>query len=157
MMKVLMVCLGNICRSPIAEGILRNIAEEKGLDIKVDSAGFESYHSGETPDPRAVLTAKSHNIDISNIRSRLFKYEDFKKFDKIYVMDRNNYEDVMSVAKTDEDRAKVDYILNLVYPNENRSVKDPYYGGMNGFENIFRELELGCEAICLQYLCRKNR
>ena len=156
-MKILMVCLGNICRSPMAEGILRKKVEEKGLGIEVDSAGFESYHSGESPDPRAVLTAKSHSVEISNIRSRVFKYSDFKKFDKIYVMDRNNYEDVMSVARTDEDRSRVDYILNLVYPNENRSVKDPYYGGMNGFENVFRELELSCEVICTQYLCEKNR
>lgn len=152
MMKILMVCLGNICRSPMAEGILRKKSEERNLNIIVDSAGFESYHSGERPDPRAILTAKNHNVDISNIRSRVFRYEDFEKFDKIYVMDKWNYEDVISVSKTDADRMKVDFFLNLVYPNENRSVPDPYYGKVDGFEEVFHELNLGCEIICCNYM-----
>ena len=152
MLNVLMVCLGNICRSPMAEGILRKKVEERGLNITVDSAGFEPYHSGDRPDPRAVLTAKNNGVDISNIYSRIFLYEDFQKFDKIYVMDKWNYNDVISVAKTDSDRMKVDYFLNLLYPNENRAVPDPYYGKMNGFEEVFDELNAGCEVICSEFI-----
>ncbi|MDL2315338.1 low molecular weight phosphotyrosine protein phosphatase [Bacteroidales bacterium OttesenSCG-928-C19] len=155
-MKILMVCLGNICRSPMAEGILRKKAQEKKLDIKVDSAGFESYHSGEQPDPRAILTTKKHGVDITNIRSRVFRYEDFNDFDKIYVMDKWNYEDVMSVAKTNEDRAKVDFFLNLITPDKNESVGDPYYGKVDGFEEVFQLLDIGCDIICTEFIRNKK-
>ncbi len=148
-----MVCLGNICRSPMAEGILRHKAKEKGLHIEVDSAGFEPYHSGDCADSRAIATAKKYGIDINDIRSRTFKYEDFKKFDKIFVMDNRNYTDVMRVAKSDTDRQKTDFILNITHPGENRMVPDPYYGGNTGFENVFEMLDRACEKFCEKAAC----
>ena len=151
-MKILMICLGNICRSPLAEAILRQKAKCYGLDIEVDSAGFEYCNVGMSPDPRSREVACRHNVDISGIRSRLFKYSDFEYFDMIYVMDKNNYQDVMSMAKTNEDRSKVDFILNEVYPGENRYVKDPYYGGSQGFEIVFEQLNEACEAICRKFM-----
>ena len=147
-MKILMICLGNICRSPLAEGILRSKAMEYGLDFEIDSAGFEYCNVGMSPDSRAVAVGRKYGIDITGIRSRLFEYADFQYFDRIYIMDRNNYNDVMAMAKTDEDREKVDYILNEVYPGENRYVKDPYYGGTDGFETVFKQLDEACDAIC---------
>ena len=151
-MKILMICLGNICRSPLAEAILRQKAEGYGLDIEVDSAGFEYCNVGMSPDPRSREVACRHNVDISGIRSRLFKYSDFEYFDMIYVMDKNNYQDVMSMAKTNEDRSKVDFILNEVYPGENRYVKDPYYGGNQGFEIVYEQLNEACEDICRKFM-----
>ena len=151
-MKILMICLGNICRSPLAEAILRKKAEGYGLDIEVDSAGFEYCNVGMSPDPRSREVACRHNVDISGIRSRLFKYSDFEYFDTIYVMDKNNYQDVMSMAKNNEDRSKVDFILNEVYPGENRYVKDPYYGGNQGFEIVYEQLNEACEAICRKFM-----
>ena len=147
MVKVLMVCLGNICRSPMAEGILRHKAEELGLNIEVDSAGFESFHTGDKPDQRAIMTAKKYGVDISNLRARVFRYDDFKNFDYIYVMDKNNYRDVIDCARTEDDKKKVDLILNTIFPNENRIVPDPYYGGISGFENVFELLYSACAEI----------
>ncbi len=152
-----MVCLGNICRSPMAEGILREKSKEKKLDIYVDSAGFEAYHSGDMPDSRAIAVAKKHGVDISSIRSRLFRYADFEEFDYIYVMDKYNYSDVISMAQTQEDKQKVNLILNAVYPNENRVVPDPYTGGISGFENVFNLLDAACEEICNQLINNYRR
>ena len=147
-MKILMVCLGNICRSPLAQGIL----ESKNSGIFVDSAGFESYHQGDPPDMRAQRTARNHGIDISKQRQRSFKVEDFDIFDKIYVMDSMNYYDVSREARYgSKDMEKVDYILNEIYPGENRSVPDPYYGGADGFEKVYEMLDLACEKIVNKY------
>ena len=146
-MKILMICLGNICRSPLAQGIL----ESKNSGIFVDSAGFEAYHQGDPPDERAQRTAKKHGIDISKQRQRLFKVEDFDIFDKIYVMDAMNYHDVSRVARNKKDMEKVDYILNEIYAGENRSVPDPYYGGQDGFEKVYAMLDLACDEIVSKY------
>ena len=146
-MKILMICLGNICRSPLAQGIL----ESKNSGIFVDSAGFESYHQGDPPDTRAQRTARNHGIDISMQRQRLFRVEDFDIFDKIYVMDSVNYLDVAHVARNDKDMEKVDYILNEIYPGKNRSVPDPYYGGQDGFEKVYEMLDLACNQIVSKY------
>ncbi len=150
-MNVLMICLGNICRSPLAEGILKKKVEEKKLPIKVDSAGFTALHQGSHADRRAIATAERHGVDISNIFSRLFTYDDFQNFDHIFVMDYGNYADVIRKARTAEDRQKVDYILNTIHPNQNREVPDPYYGGESGFENVFSMLDEACEKICELY------
>ncbi len=142
-----MVCLGNICRSPLAEGIIRDKAEKSGLEVVADSAGTAAYHVGEPPDQRSMEVAKKHNIDISNQRARQFEVRDFDAFDRIYVMDKNNYEDVIALATSTEDAEKVDLILNAVNPGENRSVPDPYYGGKDGFDKVYSMLEESCSAI----------
>ena len=147
-MKILMVCLGNICRSPLAQGVL----ESKNSGIFVDSAGFEAFHQGDPPDTRAQRTARNHGIDISGQRQRLFRVEDFDKFDKIYVMDEMNYRDVSREARYGSgDMEKVDYILNEIYPGENRSVPDPYYGGQDGFEKVYEMLDAACDRIVSKY------
>lgn len=140
-MKVLMVCLGNICRSPLAEGILRHKAQKKNLDIKVDSAGTASYHVGEAPDPRSQETALENNINISGLRGRQFQTRDYDDFDKILVMDSSNYQNVISLARNQADKDKVELILNYLNPNTNQSVPDPYYGGNDGFRKVFEMLD----------------
>jgi protein-tyrosine phosphatase len=147
MVKILMVCLGNICRSPVAEGIMRDKAEKYGLDIFVDSAGTSNYHVGEHPDKRAIANSKKNNVDISNLRARQFQQSDYDKFDLIFVMDSSNYSDVVSLARNKNDVRKVEMILNKVYPKANISVPDPYFGGEQGFDNVFILLNNACEAI----------
>ena len=142
--KILMVCLGNICRSPLAEGIMRAKLPENYI---VDSAGTGAWHSGQLPDKRSVTTAKNRDLDITNQRARQFKVSDFDTFDYIYVMDNSNYKDVISLAPTEESKSKVRLILNEIFPNENVDVPDPYYGGDDGFENVFDMLDQACEAI----------
>ena len=138
-----MVCLGNICRSPLAEGILKS----KSKGIYVDSAGTAGYHIGKKPDSRSIEIGLKHNIDISDQRARQFNSDDFSEFDKIYVMDNDNYSKIISLAKNQEEIDKVDLILNEIYPNEYMSVPDPYYGGDQGFINIFNLLDKACEKI----------
>lgn len=146
-MKILFVCLGNICRSPLAEGILRKKFEELGLDGSVHSAGFEPYHEGQHPDPRSVATARKYNIDITNKVARLFSVEDFDDYDRIFVMDAMNHADVMRVARDEEDRRKVDYLLNLINVGSNDEVPDPYYGGADGFDRVYDMMNLACDQI----------
>ncbi len=146
-MKILMVCLGNICRSPIAEGIMRSKIEKYNLLAEVDSAGFESFHTGDAPDFRAIKVAKKHGIDISGIRSRLFQKSDFETFDRIYVMDSGNYNDVKSLAENKTQMQKVDFILNISNPDTNKAVPDPYYGGEDGFEKTYHLLDEAIELI----------
>lgn len=139
-----MVCLGNICRSPLAHGILQNKLPEDQYFI--DSAGTSGYHNGEKPDSRSIEVARNYGIDISNQRSRKFTVSDFDKFDKIYVMDKSNYKNVITMARNSEDKAKVELILD--YTNsENQEVPDPYYGGAEGFNNVYKLLNNACEAI----------
>jgi protein-tyrosine phosphatase len=146
-MKILFVCLGNICRSPLAEGILRNKFEEEGIKGTIHSCGFEPFHEGQHPDPRAITTARKNDIDISNKVARLFKVEDFEIYDYIYVMDSMNYADVMRVARDDADREKVDFLLNLVDEGSNNEVPDPYYGGADGFDNVYTMMDIACDKI----------
>ena len=146
-MKILFVCLGNICRSPLAEGIFNYKVKQLGLFVEADSAGFESFHRGDPADPRSVAVAKAHGIDLNGHTARMFTVRDFDNYDRIYVMDRNNYNDVMGVARDDEDEQKVDYMMNLVYPGENRPVPDPLYGGKEGFEKVFQMLDAACDVL----------
>jgi len=140
--KILMVCLGNICRSPLAEGILASKLDP--TKFEVDSAGTAGYHVGELPDRRSIATAKQHGLDISYQRCRKFVYQDFQVFDYIFAMDQSNYDNILSLAKTQEDRAKVHLILNQISPNSNAEVPDPYYGGDQGFENVYQMLDEAC-------------
>ena len=140
-----MVCLGNICRSPLAEGILKN--KSKSLNIIVDSAGTAGYHINNNPDIRSIDIAKKYNINISNQRARKFSKDDFNNFDVIYAMDTNNYSDIINMAQNQTEKNKVRMILNELYPNSFKSVPDPYYGGENGFQKVYDMLNLACEKI----------
>jgi len=143
--NVLMVCLGNICRSPLAEGILKSkIDPEK---VHVDSAGTGDYNIDNIPDPRSIAVAKRYGLDISNQRGRQFQSEDFDRFDLIYVMDNFNFADVISLARNEDDKKKVYLILNEVFPGENVDVPDPYKGEEQGFENVYKMLDEACEII----------
>ncbi len=143
-----MVCLGNICRSPLAQGIMETkIDKYKIEEAFVDSAGTAEYHVGKRPDPRSVEIAKKHGIDITNQRARQFTADDFDKFDKIYAMDSSNLSDITALAKNKEDLEKVDLLLNTIFPGENKAVPDPYYGGKDGFENVYQMIDAACEKI----------
>ena len=145
-MKILMVCLGNICRSPLAEGILKNKA--KHLNVIVDSAGTANYHIGKNPDIRSIEIAKKNGIDIKNQIARQFTKHDFKNFDVIYAMDKQNYHDIVQKASSDFEKKKVKLILNEIKTNID-SVPDPYYGGENGFVKVYKMLDKACEKIIL--------
>ena len=146
-MKILFVCLGNICRSPLARGIMHHKISNKGLEAEVDSAGFEDYHIGEPADLRSVEIAMKNGVSLDGHSARQFKVEDFDKFDRIYVMDETNYRDVTSLARNQDDLDKVDFIMNVVAPGSNSHVPDPYYGGDEGFSNVYRMLDTACEII----------
>ena len=142
--KVLMVCLGNICRSPLAEGILNSKLDKEA--ILVDSAGTASYHIGKKPDSRSISIAKKYGIDISQQRCRQFTAKDFDEFDLIYAMDRSNYENIIALAKNKNEVAKVNLLLHKSNV-ANEEVPDPYYGGEDGFEEIFHLIDSACSLI----------
>ncbi len=139
-----MVCLGNICRSPLAEGILRSKLSEKFI---VDSAGTGGWHAGELPDKRSIAIARLKGLDISNQRARQFKVSDFTTFDHIFVMDNTNYKEVIALAPNEATKSKVKLILNEIFPNDNNDVPDPYYGSIDGFENVYNMLDQACDEI----------
>ncbi len=145
MVRVLMVCLGNICRSPLAEGILKSKVNSD--IIFVDSAGTGNYHIGGLPDKRSIAVAKNYHLDITDQRCRQFQISDFDNFDFIYVMDNSNKKDVLALARDENDEVKVNMILNEIFPNENVDVPDPYYGGEFGFENVYKLLDKACSVI----------
>lgn len=152
--KILMVCLGNICRSPLAEGILASKLPKN--KFTVDSAGTGSWHIGRKPDERSIVTAKKNKIDISHQKGRQFAIRDFETFDYIYVMDNSNYNDVMHLAKTPEQRNKVQLILNELFPDENVDVPDPYYGLANGFDHVYEMLDQACELIAKKLIAKHS-
>jgi protein-tyrosine phosphatase len=143
--KILMVCLGNICRSPLAEGILASKLPKK--NFIVDSAGTGSWHIGRQPDSRSIAIANKHKLDISKQKGRQFTKNDFDTFDYIYVMDISNYRDVVRLADNQEKIKKVQLILNELFPGENVDVPDPYYGVAHGFESVFHMLDETCDVI----------
>lgn len=145
MIKVLMVCLGNICRSPLAEGILQSKVNTN--KVLVDSAGTAAYHIGNLPDNRSIEVAKKYGIDITSQRARKFTAKDFDAFDYIYAMDDSNYQNILMLARNEKDQSKVKMILNEIHPTKNISVPDPYYGGNQGFENVYKMLDEACETI----------
>lgn len=144
-MKILMVCLGNICRSPLAEGILS--LKGKHLNLEVDSAGTAAYHIGKQPDIRSIEIANKYTIDLNQQRARQFSRADFDKFDIIYAMDTNNYAHLISLASNETERNKIRMILNEIHPKAYQSVPDPYYGGENGFQDIYNMLDKACDKI----------
>ncbi len=150
-MKILMVCLGNICRSPLAEGILKNTAAKAGLNWYIDSAGTGNYHPGEPPHELSIKVAKSHKIDISQQKARQFKSTDFIEFDKILVMDIDNYNEVKRMSGNLFNPEKIDLFLNALYPNENRSVPDPWYGTEESFKKVFELISKTANAIVLHH------
>lgn len=143
--KILMVCLGNICRSPLAEGILASKLPKN--KFKIDSAGTGSWHIGNSPDERSIAVAKKNKIDISKQKGRQFNIADFDYFDYIFVMDNTNYKDVINLAKSTSEKEKVTLILNELFPNENVDVPDPYFGLQDGFENVYKMLDEACDLI----------
>ena len=145
MQKILMVCLGNICRSPLAQGLLESKVNES--KVYTDSAGTAAYHVGNSPDERSIEVAKKHGIYINNQRARKFVIEDFDEFSVIYAMDESNYQNILKLARNKADENKVKMILNEVYPSKNLNVPDPYYGGNQGFENVYKMLDKACEVI----------
>jgi protein-tyrosine phosphatase len=138
-MKILMVCLGNICRSPLAEGIFKQKVTAKNLDWFVDSAGTGGWHAGELPDRRSIAIAKKYGIDLTDQRARKLQSIDLERFDLIFAMDENNYQDILRLAQTDEQRKKVAKILNFAYPHTDANVPDPYYD--NRFEHVYQLLD----------------
>ena len=150
MTKILMVCLGNICRSPLAEGILKSKVDAQ--HIFVDSAGTAGYHVGNPPDSRSILVARTHGLNISGQRCRKFKTSDFDKFDFIYVMDKSNYYDILAQTTTQQQQDKVKLLLEAaeIKPAE---VPDPYYGGEDGFEKVYQMIDAACDVIA----CKLNK
>lgn len=146
-----MVCLGNICRSPLAEGILQAKANKLCLPIKIDSAGTANYHVGEAPHRSSISVAKQNGVDISQQQCRQFKKTDFETFDKIYVMDTSNYNDVKRMAGEYFNANKIDLILNELCPNENLEVPDPWYGGIEDFKKVYNMLDDACDVIVKKY------
>ncbi len=144
--KILMVCLGNICRSPLAEGILRSKALQHGLDVEVDSAGTISWHAGHPPDERSVAAGKKSGIDIGALRGRKITTADFDRFDLILVMDAQNYSDVAALARDAGDLAKVHLLLEFAGHGRN-DVPDPYYGTMQDFHDLYRLLDEACNLL----------
>ena len=140
-----MVCLGNICRSPLAQGILESKVSAK--EIFVDSAGTSGYHEGNLPDPRSISIASMYGLDITNQRSRKFVVSDFDQFDLIYAMDESNYANIIDLARDENDIAKVKLILDELLGSDLKNVPDPYYGGDKGFENVYRMLDEACVVI----------
>lgn len=145
MTRILMVCLGNICRSPLAEGILKSKINRE--TVFVDSAGTGAWHSGSLPDQRSIAIAKKYGIDLTDQCARVFLPEDFDRFDHIYVMDQSNYKNVCRLAPDEKAIEKVQLILNEIHPDKNLEVPDPYYGGDQGFENVYQMLDEACEKI----------
>lgn len=145
--KVLMVCLGNICRSPLAEGILQNKINPE--NVFIDSAGTGGYHIGNKPDLRSIAVAAKYGIDITKQRCRKFGVQDFDDFDIIYVMDKSNYNNVIDLSRSDSDKNKVQLLLN-VYDSEVLEVPDPYYDEQDGFEYVYHLIDKACEEIAIK-------
>lgn len=151
-----MVCLGNICRSPLAEGILKSKIDPRGLKATtVHSAGTSNYHVGDFADPRTVDVARKHGINLHSHIGRQFTVSDFDKYDRIYTMDSSNHQSILRLARNESDRQKVEMILNTSYPGGNMNVPDPYYGGENGFEKVYKMLDEACEIIADNLITNK--
>lgn len=146
-MKILFVCLGNICRSPIAEGVMKKLLKEKSLTWQIESAGTNGFHTGEAPHKLSQKVCKEHNIDISAQRSRNFVDEDFLHFDMIYVMAADVLRDVRNIASKHYDENKIDFFLNALYPNSNKDVYDPWYGTEEDYYEVYDQIYKTCLAI----------
>ena len=150
-MKILMVCLGNICRSPLAEGVLKHKAKIAGLNWQIDSAGTNGYHVGEAPHHLSQKVAQLNGIDICEQRARKFVKEDFDRYDKIYAMADDVVDDIKRIAKDKYNPEKVDLFLNELRPGKNLSVPDPWYGPEPGYHEVYKLIEQTCDAIVKRY------
>jgi protein-tyrosine phosphatase len=147
----LMVCLGNICRSPLAEGILQEKARAAGLSWKVDSAGTNGYHIGEAPHPLSQKVARAKGVDISQQRARKFNANDFQRFDKIYAMAEDVVHEMRRIAGRHFDPSKVELLLNEVHPGKNEDVPDPYYGSEPGYHDVYKMIDAAADKIIEKY------
>ncbi len=148
MIRILMVCLGNICRSPLAEGLLKSKLDN--TKFKVDSAGIGSWHIGQQPDKRAIEVADKHHLNISEQRGRQFSVDDFERFDFIFAMDLENYKNILEMAPNDEAKQKVKMIMDVLFPDENLDVPDPYTGGLFQFEQVYDILDKATNKLAAQ-------
>ena len=147
MSRILFVCLGNICRSPLAEGIMLHLKEKHKLNLVIDSAGTANYHVNEAPDHRTIANAKKNGVDLSSLRARQFHESDFENFDHIYVMDKSNLRNVLTLAKKNEHKQKVSLLLDTLHPGKNQEVPDPYYGSEKHFEEVFQLVYKACDKL----------
>jgi len=150
-MRILMVCLGNICRSPIAEGVMRNISHASNLNWEIASAGTESYHIGEPPHTYSQKVCQKNGVDISKQRARRFVAADFNNFDKIYAMSQDVLNEIRHMAGSAFDGTKISLLLNELHPGSNRSVPDPWYGPEDGYTEVFEMIEQSCRIIAQKY------
>ena len=150
-----MVCLGNICRSPIADGLLRKKVKEQGLDVEVDSAGTIGLHKGDAPDRRMIETARKNGTDISFLRARQFKVEDFDNFDYIFSMDFSNKKNILSLARNEEDQNKVHMLLGDLTDQQGASVPDPYYGTQKDFDHVYDLVDQATDILIKKLITRK--
>jgi protein-tyrosine phosphatase len=146
-MNLLMVCIGNICRSPLAEGIMKEKLKNAGLDFFVDSAGMISYHAGEPPDSRSIEVAKQNGIDISGQVARMITKNDFENFDLIFAMERSVFDELIALASSEKQKEKVKLFLDFAECNSSSEVPDPYYGTKKDFEEVFQLLNEASEKI----------
>ena len=146
-MKILMVCLGNICRSPLAEGILQDKAFKAGLTWSIESAGTNHYHTGEAPHPLSQKVARLNGIDISQQRARRFVAADFAVYDKIYALAGDVMDEIKRIARNQFDPAKADLLLNELYPGQDMDVPDPWYGPEPGYHEVYKLIDAACAAI----------
>ena len=150
-MNILMVCLGNICRSPLAEGILRHKAQNAGLKWRVESAGTNGYHVGQAPHRLSQKVAALNGIDICKQRARNFSPDDFDKYDKIYAMAEDVVDDIKRIARNKYDPTKVDLLMNELYPGKNMNVPDPWYGPEPGYHQVYKMIDAACEKIVSKF------
>ncbi|MBI1341527.1 MAG: low molecular weight phosphotyrosine protein phosphatase [Terrimonas sp.] len=151
-----MVCLGNICRSPLAEGILQNKVWQAGLGWQVDSAGTNGYHTGEPPHPLSQKVARMHGIDISRQRARRFSPNDFERYDKIYVMATDVMQDVQRIAGRHFDNRKIELLMNELFPGRDLDVPDPWYGTEPGYHEVYRMIDEACTKIIEKEMKKAN-
>jgi len=154
--NILMVCLGNICRSPVAEGIMRSKLKALDLNMMVDSAGTSNYHIGEAPDSRSVKNAAKNGIDISQLKARQFQVDDFDRFDIIYAMDEQNRIDILSKARNDGDKIKVKLMMQALENESQINVPDPYFGTEVDFQLVFDLLNKSCETSAISLSKKLN-
>jgi len=148
--SVLFVCLGNICRSPLAEGALRAAAVHAGIDVEVDSAGTGGWHAGDPPDRRAQAAARRHGTDISGLRARQVRPEDFRRFDFVFALDRQNLRDLEAIAPADA-TAELGLLMDLVPGREGSSVADPYYGEDRDFDVTWDDVHAAADALVARF------
>lgn len=156
-MKILMVCLGNICRSPLAEGILQDKAFKADLTWSIESAGTNSYHTGEPPHPLSQKVARLNGIDISNQRARRFRAEDFEVYDRIYALAEDVLDDIKRIAGKKFDASKVDLLMNEIHPGENLDVPDPWYGPEPGYHEVYKLIDTVCDSLISKYSIYNNQ